>query len=439
MRLGIYIVCQLAFSVTLTTVLCLGSVLSPRMANATVYYVATTGNDSRSCATAQTISTPKATITSGITCLSAGDTLYIRGGIYNESISVPEMTVPSGTSWSNAITIAGYPNETVVMQGANLQDNTNRSIISYLIFDNLIMDAGGSPTQPDEGGGAFRTAGNTHHIRVQNSELRNANGMLIFSTEGPGFIEIVNNRIHDAYVSKNPAYSVTTGYYGMYVKFHNSLIEGNTIYNCSGYGIHLYGSGLNSVSDNIIRNNIFYNTGFDDGGRNDAQSAVIISSGSNNQFYNNIVYGNPNVKNGAAVSVAYTNGGTNNQIYNNTIYGNAGAGIEVHISAPGTVVRNNIVYGNGGGTIIDWGATGTVQSNNLTIDPQFANASANDFSLRAGSPAIDAGAMVSTVTTDIKGTARPQGAACDIGAYEYYTGSTPLPTPRNLRLVTVSP
>src|SRR5205807_16718 len=100
--------------------------------------------------------------------------------------------------------------------------------------------------------------------------------------------------------------------------------------------------------------------------------------------------------------------------------------------ATNTVIRNNIVYGNTTGDIHDFGSTGTVLSNNLTTDPQFADASANDFSLRVSSPAINAGVTVSIVTTDIKKVARPQGSAYDIGAYEYSQGTTPLPAPNNL-------
>jgi hypothetical protein len=42
-----------------------------------------------------------------------------------------------------------------------------------------------------------------------------------------------------------------------------------------------------------------------------------------------------------------------------------------------------------------------------------------DYRLRPGSPAIDAGACDGAPATDIEGTPRPQGAGCDIGAYEY--------------------
>src|SRR5438093_817612 len=109
MRMGIYVWRQLAFAVMLTTVLRLGSVLGPRVATAATYYVATTGNDSRSCVTSQTITTPKQTIQSGIACLTAGDTLYLRQGTYQESILSGSPSFPSGTSWANPVTIASYP------------------------------------------------------------------------------------------------------------------------------------------------------------------------------------------------------------------------------------------------------------------------------------------------------------------------------------------
>jgi len=51
------------------------------------------------------------------------------------------------------------------------------------------------------------------------------------------------------------------------------------------------------------------------------------------------------------------------------------------------------------------------------VDPQFANPTAHDYHLMATSPAVDA---VSTgPLLDLDGTTRPQGAAYDIGAYEY--------------------
>jgi parallel beta-helix repeat protein len=387
--------------------------------------VATTGNDVNLGGQSQ----PFRTIKKGISVLQPGDTLYIRQGTYEERISPTIMTIPAGTSWVNAITIAGYPGETVILRAINLQDNLNLSVVAYLIFDNLVIDPGGTAGQITNTGNAFRTAGNTHHIRLQNSELRNSNDVLIFSTETVSSVEILNNRIHDAFVSLFSGTHPTTGNYGLYVKFHNSLVEGNTIYNNTGYGIHHYGSGLNTVSNNIIRNNRIYGNGFNDGERGNTNGGLIIASGGSNLCYNNLVYGNT----GTGISVAYTGGQINNQIYNNTVYNNTVVGIEINTSAPQSVVLNNIVYGNGN-AIVDL-ATGTIKTNNLTTAPQFGNAAANDFSLQAGSPAINAGTVVSAVTTDIQGTARPQGGAFDIGAYEYSTGSSMVAGPNNLRIV----
>jgi hypothetical protein len=60
-----------------------------------------------------------------------------------------------------------------------------------------------------------------------------------------------------------------------------------------------------------------------------------------------------------------------------------------------------------------------VQDHNLVdVDPKLVNAPAGDFQLQAGSPAINAGATVSGVITDFKGTSRPQGGAYDVGAFE---------------------
>ena len=47
------------------------------------------------------------------------------------------------------------------------------------------------------------------------------------------------------------------------------------------------------------------------------------------------------------------------------------------------------------------------------------DAVAGDYHLQAGSPCIDAGTATNAPNTDYEGTTRPQGAAYDIGAYEY--------------------
>jgi hypothetical protein len=48
----------------------------------------------------------------------------------------------------------------------------------------------------------------------------------------------------------------------------------------------------------------------------------------------------------------------------------------------------------------------------------FVDAANGDYQLQSGSPAIDAGSATGAPATDFAGTARPQGAAVDIGAFE---------------------
>ena len=149
-------------------------------------------------------------------------------------------------------------------------------------------------------------------------------------------------------------------------------------------------------------------------------SGILIGSGVDNVAYNNIVYGN-GVRGSSAGLRVGSQGPLRNALYNNTVFGNP-KGIEIR-SGSDTIVRNNIIYDNGS-NYIDNG-TGTVASNNLTVDPKFVDASGLDFRLRSSSPAIDAGMSISAVTDDFAGVLRPQGGSYDIGAYEFSDNAPP--------------
>jgi predicted outer membrane repeat protein len=102
------------------------------------------------------------------------------------------------------------------------------------------------------------------------------------------------------------------------------------------------------------------------------------------------------------------------------------------VSLRNTIVANSPSGGNCSGTItnggnnLDSGDTCGWGSNNgslSNIDPKLGPLAANGgptqtMALLPGSPAINAGADPGCPATDQRGVARPQGAHCDIGAYE---------------------
>lgn len=118
---------------------------------------------------------------------------------------------------------------------------------------------------------------------------------------------------------------------------------------------------------------------------------------------------------------------------NTTITGNValtfGGGI-VALALP-AAVRNTIGAGNQAPSNAEgWGSTPTdrnlVGLNGLAgissiLDPTLApnGGPTLTHALAAGSPAIDAGTNSGCPATDQRGVARAQGAACDIGSYEY--------------------
>src|SRR6266700_87731 len=176
MRMGMQAVYQLALCATIITVLSACGFLHVRAATAATYYVATNGSDSNP----GTQSAPFGTISKGLATIHAGDTLYLRGGTYNEAINSNNQTIPTGTSWSNPVTIASSPGESATLKpssgGAVLDFNAyNTSYnIQYIIFDRLILD--GSNTI-----GVVSILGNpngfqSHHIRFQNGEVRYSSG-----------------------------------------------------------------------------------------------------------------------------------------------------------------------------------------------------------------------------------------------------------------------
>src|SRR6185503_12848233 len=380
-------------------------------AEAATYYVATTGNDAHVCTTAQTITTPKRTINSGITCLKPGDKLYIRAGTYTEQIDLqgPNKTGTAGYY----ITIAGYPGEKPTIRYSEgtygygvIKARGNRG---WLIFDNLILDGGLSGN-----GTGWQIRDGNHDFILRNLEIKNFryNGVYV---DGANNVQILNCKIHHQ-VSVD-----VNRWYGIY--YHhgaNGVIEGNEIYNNPGGGIHAYPG---TISNLIIRGNrIYYNNTM----TTSSVGGIIVFRGSTNgvtqtisgvQIYNNVVYKN-SIYGGTSGAIRVSSGAAGTKVWNNTVYGNKGWGIQIELNTTtDTVVQNNIVFANTSGQITNAG-TRTILNANSTTDPRFVNAAAGDFNLQLSSPAIDKGVILSLVKVDIRKYPRPKRLSQDIGAYE---------------------
>ena len=136
-------------------------------------------------------------------------------------------------------------------------------------------------------------------------------------------------------------------------------------------------------------------------------------------------------------SASYSGGPTDpvsNIIKNNILYDASGHGsIATYSSSPsGFQSDYNVVIsgfsiddGDTSVSLSTWRGYGYDTHSVLVTDPTtlFVNYSGNDFHLKAGSPAINAGTTVSGVSDDKDGNTRPQGGAYDIGCYEAVGGS----------------
>jgi len=71
------------------------------------------------------------------------------------------------------------------------------------------------------------------------------------------------------------------------------------------------------------------------------------------------------------------------------------------------------------GTTCGFTASGDITGTDPLLGPLVEDGGTLVHPLLEGSPAIDAGVCVAGITTDQRGVTRPQGAGCDIGAYEW--------------------
>jgi parallel beta-helix repeat protein len=298
---------------------------------------------------------PWRTLRHAVAQLQAGDTLYLRGGAYTgpeNTIDSDLGTVRSGTSWTNAVTIAGYPGETAI-----LQPPSNVSAVklktgdpSYVIVQDLTLDMVNSASVPNgEGASAAFISNGAHHIRLLRVEMKNGGGHGLQIYGWGSHNEVVQCHIHH----NGTASQGFNQAYGMYVSTSDNLIEGNDIHHNNGYGLHIFNGTSGPAGDTVHRNVIRNNNIHDNGTGGGTNYGIVVARGDGNVIHDNEIDHN---RGGILV---YTNS-TNAQVYNNTLRSMAPyEGILIQF-ARATVVRDNRLNGS---TIVDLGVD-TVLSNN---------------------------------------------------------------------------
>lgn len=408
------------------------------------YYVAPSGSGG-SDSNAGTLGSPWLTLNYALAHVACGDTILVRAGSYAASINTQTTPATSCLSWALPVTMKAYPGEAVHLPSIAI------AVEDYLIFEDLILDGifGGQGETISIAGGQPAGTG-AGHIRFVNCDIHGnnttpaapggyagANGGMLnssivsLSSGGTGFNEFIGGHVHDiAYPF--PAYLIdgyNDGSHGrpgtphcFYVESPNNLLDGVEINRCANYAIHnIYSNG----SNNVYRNNFIHHTGTP----NQTGFAVLLSTGSGNVAYNNIIVWNAN---GVDISEP------GQKFYNNTVAfnglsGSCGSGpyvacypaVVVEATGTGIELKNNIIYGNYSDSIAKAFGSTTTETANPFTNPSFTNGGgsyllASDFQIQSGSTAKDTGADLSgTFTTSyVVGVTRPQGAGYDIGAYE---------------------
>lgn len=414
------------------------------------YYVSDAlGSDAN---TGLSITVPLKTITAGQNVALPGDTVFIMNGSY-----VPAATIQllkSGTA-DKYITYKAYPGHTPKFSFSGSLWNAVSINASYVVLEGIEFQGNNQNLTYE---GALASFNNKQAGGTDNNlyATYNMNGISIggprTESKFPHHVIIRNCSIHD--FPGGGLNAIQTDYI---------TFEGNTVYNNAWYmmyggsGISIltpFDSDANTGYKNIVRNNICSNNkttipwiGLTPARLSDGNGIIIdvnlrpYGSTDTSKPYKGrtLVENNVSFNNGGSGIHAYD--AAHVDIINNTTYNNAQVMVDYADLYANTCddvkIMNNVVYAKPGGkcnsnnkntnvtydyNIYFNGSTAVKGANDKVIDPQFINVTTDqttaNFSLKSGSPAINAGTQILFSKNDVRGVARPKGGAVDCGAYE---------------------
>src|SRR5438876_4393503 len=296
------------------------------------FYVSTTGSDSNP----GTLSSPWRTIQHAADSVQGGDTVYVRGGVYNESVRI-------SVSWSataGSITLQTYPGEQAIIDGTGLEPSTSgpqglinitsQSYISIQGFEIRNYQTSSASATP----AGIWVSGSGSNIRILNNLIHNivttaeatgsAFGIAVYGTAAPASLDAVT-------ISGNQVYNLKTG------TSESVNVDGN-------------------VTNFVIANNVVHDNdnigidviGFEGVSPDPAYDYARNGTVSGNTVYNISAINNPGEGKQYDANGIYVDGGSQVVIERNLVH-NVDIGIEMASEHQGhvtsfVIARNNLVY-----------------------------------------------------------------------------------------------